>query len=186
MRSLLLAFAVLLSWSDASQHRGHHHRNCFRPEEVPEGGVPAQFLSRTARLGGHTSLQLVPSLEEDQPARGRQRRHHEHRCPRLQSQSTLSSEVHERSISPWTYRIDEDKDRFPEKLAFAECLCKGCIDSKTGAETTALNSVPVLQSLMVLHRKPCQHGSDSPGFTFEVRYIKVPVACTCALPRSSR
>lgn len=81
--------------------------------------------------------------------------------------------------------IDKDKDRFPEKLAFAECLCKGCIDSKTGAETSALNSVPVLQSMMVLQRKPCQHSSDSPGFAFEVRYIKVPVACTCALPRSS-
>lgn len=68
---------------------------------MPEGEVPAQFLSRTTRLGGHTSLQLVPILEEEQPARGR---HPEHTCPRLQGQSALSSEVNERSISPWTYR----------------------------------------------------------------------------------
>ncbi|XP_074014295.1 interleukin-17C [Numenius arquata] len=98
----------------------------------------------------------------------------------------LHSEPNERSISPWRYRIDEDENRYPRKLAFAECLCSGCVDVKTGRETTSLNSVAIHQTMMVLRRKPCPRPT-SPGLvTFEVDYIKVPVGCTCVLPRTAR
>uniref|UniRef100_A0A8C3PMY4 Interleukin 17C n=1 Tax=Calidris pygmaea TaxID=425635 RepID=A0A8C3PMY4_9CHAR len=78
-----------------------------------------------------------------------------------------------------------DENRYPRKLAFAECLCSGCVDVKTGRETTSLNSVAIHQTMMVLRRKPCPR-PVGPGFvTFEVDYIKVPVGCTCVLPRTA-
>lgn len=85
-----------------------------------------------------------------------------------------------------THSIDEDENRYPRKLAFAECLCSGCVDVKTGRETTSLNSVAIHQTMMVLRRKPCPRPA-SPGLvTFEVDYIRVPVGCTCVLPRTGR
>ncbi|XP_010224815.1 PREDICTED: interleukin-17C [Tinamus guttatus] len=80
--------------------------------------------------------------------------------------------------------IDEDEDRYPRKLAFAECLCRGCVDVKTGRETTALNSVAIHQTMMVLRRKPCPGPGGHGLFTFEVDYIRVAVGCTCVLPRT--
>uniref|UniRef100_A0A8D0GQN4 Interleukin 17C n=1 Tax=Sphenodon punctatus TaxID=8508 RepID=A0A8D0GQN4_SPHPU len=152
-------------------------------DELQEGELPGRLLSRARRWDRNAPAQLVPVLEEGR--RRKHRRHHEHGCPALQLQSAPQSEVHERSISPWRYRIDEDEDRYPRKLAFAECLCSGCIDVKTGRETTSLNSVPVHQTMMVLRRKPCPRNPSPGTFAFEVEYITVPVACTCALPRSA-
>lgn len=84
--------------------------------------------------------------------------------------------------------VDTDEDRYPQKLAFAECLCRGCIDPRTGRETAALNSVRLLQSLLVLRRRPCSRdgsGLPTPGaFAFHTEFIRVPVGCTCVLPRS--
>lgn len=72
----------------------------------------------------------------------------------------------------------------------AECLCRGCINAKTGRETAALNSVQLLQSLLVLRRQPCSRDSTAdrtPGsFTFHTEFIRVPVGCTCVLPRSTQ
>lgn len=86
--------------------------------------------------------------------------------------------------------VDTDESRYPQKLAFAECLCKGCISTRTGRETAALNSVPLHQSLLVLRRRPCAPdatGVPVPGaFTFHVEFIRVPVGCTCVLPRTAR
>lgn len=86
--------------------------------------------------------------------------------------------------------MDTDESRYPQKLAFAECLCRGCISAKTGRETAALNSVPLVQSLLVLRRRPCSQdtmGAPTPGaFTFHAEFIRVPVGCTCVLPRSAR
>lgn len=83
--------------------------------------------------------------------------------------------------------IDTDESRYPQKLAVAECLCKGCISARTGRETAALNSVPLHQSLLVLRRQPCSRdatGTPTPGaFTFHTESIRVPIGCTCVLPR---
>lgn len=85
------------------------------------------------------------------------------------------------------HSIDEDVNRYPPKLAFAECLCSGCINVGTGQESLSLNSVPVYQSMMVLRRRPCRREDEegTPGFSFEVEQMAVPVACACALPRAS-
>lgn len=88
------------------------------------------------------------------------------------------------------HSIDTDQNRYPQKLAVAECLCRGCINAKTGRETAALNSVQLLQSLLVLRRQPCsQDGAADPtpgSFTFHTEFIRVPVGCTCVLPRSAQ
>lgn len=86
--------------------------------------------------------------------------------------------------------VDTDENRYPQKLAVAECLCRGCINARTGRETVALNSVPLYQSLLVLRRQPCSldaSGVPTPGaVAFHVESIRVPVGCTCVLPRVVR
>ncbi|KAM6430057.1 interleukin-17C isoform 1-T1 [Liasis olivaceus] len=178
MWSLLVAL-MCLAWADARRP------GCFSTEELQDGEMPVQFRSWTSSWKRHDSVQLVPFLENEQNSQSHPRRHHSHGCPNLKLQDVQNGEVHERSISPWEYHIDKDEDRYPSKLAFAKCLCKGCIDAKTGRETTSLNSVEVLQSMMVLRRKACPHSGNGARFFFEEEHINVPVACTCVVPRYS-
>lgn len=178
--------ALFLLWLSAGQVHGrsrrHQHHHCFSQEQLQAGELPTHFVSRHMDWDRHAPVQLVRLLEHE----GDQRRKRQVQgCPNLQLQTALHSEPHERSLSPWKYRIDEDENRYPQKLAFAECLCSGCIDSKTGRETSALNSVLMHQTMMVLRRKPCPHSANPGTFAFDVDYIKVPVGCTCVLPRAS-
>lgn len=94
------------------------------------------------------------------------------------------SELQIVAVSPRS--IDEDENRYPRKLAFAECLCGGCVDVKTGRETTSLNSVAIHQTMLVLRRKPCPRPAGPGLVALEVDYIRVPVGCTCVLPRTAR
>uniref|UniRef100_A0A8D2Q2T3 Interleukin 17C n=1 Tax=Zosterops lateralis melanops TaxID=1220523 RepID=A0A8D2Q2T3_ZOSLA len=89
-----------------------------------------------------------------------------------------------REVWPCPRSIDEDENRYPRKLAFAECLCSGCVDVKTGRETTSLNSVTIHQTMLVLRRKPCPRPAGPGLVALEVDYIRVPVGCTCVLPRT--
>ncbi|XP_068812453.1 interleukin-17C [Struthio camelus] len=165
----------------------HQHVHCYSAGELQPDEAPAHLVGRRLRWDHYAPVQLVPQLERlQQEPRRRRRRQPEHACPTLQLRAGLRSEPNERSISPWRYRIDEDAHRYPQKLAFAECLCRGCVDVKTGRETTALNSVAIQQTMMVLRRKPCPRPASPGLFTFEVDYIKVPVGCTCVLPRTGR
>ncbi|XP_067158922.1 interleukin-17C [Apteryx mantelli] len=166
---------------------GPLHVHCYSAGELQDGEAPAHLVSRSLRWDHYVPVQLVPQLERlQQETQRRRRRHHERTCPALQLHVGLRSEPNERSISPWRYRIDEDENRYPRKLAFAECLCQGCVDVKTGRETTSLNSVTIHQTMMVLRRKPCPRPAGLGRFTFEVDYIRVPVGCTCVLPRTGR
>nr|XP_008507102.1 PREDICTED: interleukin-17C [Equus przewalskii] len=168
----------------------HGAPRCYSPEELPPGQVPPHLLARAAKWEQALPVALVSSLE----ATGRRRRQEgplaETQCPVLGPEEVLEADIHQRSISPWRYRVDTDESRYPQKLAFAECLCKGCISTRTGRETAALNSVPLHQSLLVLRRRPCAPdatGVPVPGaFTFHVEFIRVPVGCTCVLPRTAR
>ncbi|NXX12957.1 IL17C protein, partial [Podargus strigoides] len=167
---------------------GSPHVPCYGTGELRDGEAPAHPLGRSLRWDRYVPVQLVPQLERLQEATAGHRRHRRHReraCPALQPRVGLHSEPNERSISPWRYRIDEDEDRYPRKLAFAECLCSGCVDVKTGRETTSLNSVAIHQTMMVLRRKPCPRPAALGLVTFEVDYIRVPVGCTCVLPRTA-
>ncbi|XP_032087047.1 interleukin-17C [Thamnophis elegans] len=176
----LLVVLLCLAWADAK------HRECFTAEELGNDPIPVQFRNWVSLLGQQDCVQLVPFLQDEQGSRPWARRHHGHSCPGLKVQDMQSGELHKRSISPWTYYIDEDEDRYPRQLAFARCSCKGCINSKDGQETTDLNSVEVFQRTTVFRRKACPHnGGSVEKFTFEKDYINVPVACTCAVPQYS-
>uniref|UniRef100_A0A8C3NX48 Interleukin 17C n=1 Tax=Cyanoderma ruficeps TaxID=181631 RepID=A0A8C3NX48_9PASS len=164
----------------------HSPVRCYSGAELGDE-APAHLLGRSLRWDRHVSVQLVPQLERLEAGGARRlRRHRPHSCPALSLRAGLRSEPHERSISPWRYRIDEDENRYPRKLAFAECLCSGCVDVKTGRETTSLNSVTIHQTMLVLRRKPCPRPAGPGLVTLEVDYIRVPVGCTCVLPRTVR
>ncbi|XP_072492424.1 interleukin-17C [Notamacropus eugenii] len=164
------------------------HQRCYAPEELFHNQLPLHLVGMGARSARSLPASLVASLEAGNLG-GAQRRHQEPRCPSLQLENVNEAEVHQRSLSPWTYRIDSDENRYPQKLAFAECLCKGCINMKSGRETSSFNSVELHQRVLVLRRKPCAlKGSAqvTPGaFTFQTEYINVPVGCTCVLPQSN-
>uniref|UniRef100_A0A8C8RMK5 Interleukin 17C n=1 Tax=Pelusios castaneus TaxID=367368 RepID=A0A8C8RMK5_9SAUR len=183
----MLLCALLLSLTACQALKGprRHHHHCFSAEELQAGEVPTHFVSRNMHWERYTPVQLVPHLEEMQRKEGHRGRRHVDSCPSVELKTSLDSEPNERSLSPWRYHIDEDANRYPQKLAFAKCLCKGCIDSKTGRETVALNSVPMHQTMMVLRRKPCPHSASPGTFAFEVDYITVPVGCTCVLPQGA-
>ncbi|XP_055268943.1 interleukin-17C [Moschus berezovskii] len=201
---LLPGLLLLLLWLPASLTRhgpslqmgAHTHPHspgtlrCYSAEELPLGHAPPHLLARAAKWEQALPVALVSSLE----AVGRRRRRAGApagtQCPVLQPGEVLEADVHQRSISPWRYRVDTDESRYPQKLAFAECLCRGCISAKTGRETAALNSVPLVQSFLVLRRRPCSQdatGAPTPGaFAFHAEFIRVPVGCTCVLPRSAQ
>ncbi|MGH0115158.1 UNVERIFIED_CONTAM: hypothetical protein FKN15_070678 [Acipenser sinensis] len=103
-------------------------------------------------------------------------------CKDLQLMTNGLSNDEERSISPWTYTLNIDEDRYPKVLAFAECLCAGCISEVTGREMTSLNSLLLTQRIMGLHRRPCFSNPELSAFY--VDYISVPVGCTCVRPRT--
>ncbi|XP_023084574.1 interleukin-17C [Piliocolobus tephrosceles] len=163
-------------------HAATQLRNC------PSARPPPHRLARGAKWGQALPVALVSSLEAASHRRRHARPSAATQCPVLRPEEVLEADTHQRSISPWRYRVDTDEDRYPQKLAFAECLCRGCIDPRTGRETAALNSVRLLQSLLVLRRRPCSRddsGLPTPGaFAFHTEFIRVPVGCTCVLPRS--
>ncbi|NXY39894.1 IL17C protein, partial [Pomatorhinus ruficollis] len=141
---VVLALLAVLGQCRALRRPGagsaHSSVRCYSGAELGDE-APAHLLGRSLRWDRHVSVQLVPQLERLEAAGARRlRRHRPHSCPALSLRAGLRSEPHERSISPWRYRIDEDENRYPRKLAFAECLCSGCVDVKTGRETTSLNS----------------------------------------------
>uniref|UniRef100_A0A8C5L8U4 Interleukin-17C n=1 Tax=Jaculus jaculus TaxID=51337 RepID=A0A8C5L8U4_JACJA len=169
---------------------GHGTPHCYSAEELPHGQAPPHLLARSARWEQALPVALVSNVE----AMGHRRQHAgplaKAQCPVLRPEEILQADTHQRSISPWRYRIDTDENRYPQKLAVAECLCQGCINARTGRETAALNSVQLLQSLLVLRRRPCSRdgtAAPTPGaFTFHTEFIRVPVGCTCVLPRSTQ
>ncbi|XP_012395822.1 interleukin-17C [Sarcophilus harrisii] len=191
---LLLFFPACFSrhphWLPSEAPNLHQTSRCYPPEELSHGHLPLHLMGKAARSARSLPAALVAGLEVGDLAGGRRRRQlQESRCTALQLENVYEAEFHQRSLSPWRYRIDMDENRYPPKLAFAECLCKGCIDMKSGRETSSLNSILLEQRVMVLRRKPCALKGDAqvtPGaFTFQIEYINVPVGCTCVLPRFS-
>ncbi|XP_071345763.1 interleukin-17C-like isoform X2 [Trachinotus anak] len=86
-----------------------------------------------------------------------------------------------RSLAPWKYSLNRDVDRFPHEIAFAECLCQGCIINHH--EDLSYNSVPVFAQMMVMKKSRCP--SNQNKYRLKKDFIRVPVACTCAVPRST-
>ncbi|XP_059848406.1 interleukin-17C-like isoform X1 [Hypanus sabinus] len=171
---LLMIVSMWVSLGQTGRPRREGRNQCFAAEELDVPGKVLQKLLRRANAGHLLSVNLVEQLERQQVRQGH--------CPKMGHQSIHNPKIRHRSISPWEYRIDYDENRYPSKLAFARCLCDGCIDAESGEETLALNSVPLKQSMLVLQRQACAGRDDR--YSLELKYIQVPVGCTCVLPRS--
>uniref|UniRef100_A0A3Q2XWI3 Interleukin 17c n=1 Tax=Hippocampus comes TaxID=109280 RepID=A0A3Q2XWI3_HIPCM len=91
----------------------------------------------------------------------------------------LHGDTNNRSLSPWTYRLYRDDRMFPHEIVVAECLCQGCIINQR--EEQNYNSVPVFAPLMVLRKDQCP--SDPNKYILKKVLIKIPVACTCVVPK---
>ncbi|XP_061078673.1 interleukin-17C [Conger conger] len=142
---------------------------CFNKDELMDHAE--HFIMKYLHLShGH----MVQSLDDPNPRTALS-------CSNFILQ-TSSTEYHNRSVSPWRHRIDHDEERYPSKIAVAECLCEGCIIN--GKEDMSYNSVPVKRSQLVLKRVECPIKPHL--YSFAVSTIKVPVACTCLRPISSQ
>ncbi|KAM7014995.1 interleukin-17C-like [Tautogolabrus adspersus] len=93
-----------------------------------------------------------------------------------QAATEMRGKLKNRALSPWTYRLNQDPDRIPAVIAYADCLCDHCI--LHGQEDYDYNSVTVNTSLLVFWRIPC--GEDR--YRLKKDFISVPVACTCVVP----
>ncbi|OCT58600.1 interleukin-17C [Xenopus laevis] len=186
---LLLSISMLISGVSSKRHHHRSHPFCFTNDELEVSfkEIVHQAAGRNMYWDHYQAVHLVKTLEETEGRRRRKRRGEpENGCPNLKTSTPIghggSDPLSHRSISPWSYRIDYDENRYPQKLAFAQCLCKGCINVDTGKDDSSLNSVSVEQTMLVLRKKKCP--SSSTSYMFELEYIKVPVACTCVIPRN--
>ncbi|XP_039983927.1 interleukin-17C-like isoform X2 [Xiphias gladius] len=88
-------------------------------------------------------------------------------------------DISARALAPWKYSLNRDVSRTPTEISFAECLCQGCIIN--GRENLSYNSVPVFAHVKVLKKSFCP--DDRSKYVIKNDFIKVPVACTCIMPR---
>ncbi|XP_077346469.1 interleukin-17F-like [Lithobates pipiens] len=93
-----------------------------------------------------------------------------------QNAPTMSGDLRKRSTSPWEYSYDVNNNRFPSTIAEAKCLHTGCLDAEGNVDIN-LNSVPIRQEILVLHRE--MKGCAS---TFKLEKKMVTVGCTCVRP----
>ncbi|XP_048828890.1 interleukin-17C [Brienomyrus brachyistius] len=163
MLRVLLYTVLLLTLNLSKLIQPKKHKGCFTLDEMKHHAK--KFLRKNLRLPpesfGHP--------QQDHLARDF--------CSSFKLQP-LSTSYSNRSISPWRYRMDHDEARYPSGIAFAECLCDGCIIN--GSEDTSYNSVVVKQTRMVLKRTRCPQNPDR--YSFESMFLDVPVACTCVIP----
>ncbi|XP_014890981.1 interleukin 17a/f2 isoform X2 [Poecilia latipinna] len=81
--------------------------------------------------------------------------------------------VHQRSLSPWSWRSSTVKNRIPSTIWEASCSTKFCSGPKPGQEEEHnWNSVPIHQNILVLTR---MEGSRC----YNASYLSVAVGCTC-------
>ncbi|XP_072266456.1 interleukin-17A-like [Pyxicephalus adspersus] len=89
---------------------------------------------------------------------------------------TTEGELHSRSLSPWTYKMDVDHKRFPPIIPQAVCQHQWCLNAE-GKEDIGMTSMPIQQEILVLRREiqDCQQ-------TFYVEKQLITVGCTCTKP----
>ncbi|XP_039592313.1 interleukin-17C-like isoform X1 [Polypterus senegalus] len=101
-------------------------------------------------------------------------------CPKWSPSMLASSNIENRSLSPWGYRINRQAGRFPETIMEAHCLCPGCLDLKRQTFTMDYVSVPITRKESVYYIEQCKNGK----FRYNQAWIEVAVGCTCAAPRT--
>ncbi|CAM9855005.1 unnamed protein product, partial [Lampetra planeri] len=79
--------------------------------------------------------------------------------------------------------VDHDPNRYPSRIAMAECLCSGCVEPGKGAFERSLVSVPVVYRMRALYRRACDPASRL--YDYERRWVDVPLACTCVVAKTA-
>ncbi|XP_027017664.1 interleukin-17C [Tachysurus fulvidraco] len=158
MWSCLRVGILLLFLVDAAT--GEKHKGC-----LPQNQLLIQAKKLLRRTG--------------RPTEHRARRAVSHTSCADFTQLAFSSDLKNRSLSPWQSILETDPDMIPSVYEVAKCLCYGCLID--GSENTDYNSVPVMQSVMFLKKVSCP--SDPDKYSLNVVYKNVPVACTCAVPK---
>ncbi|CAH1774010.1 unnamed protein product [Owenia fusiformis] len=95
--------------------------------------------------------------------------------------NTTSRFIMKRSICPWSYVYNYDKNRFPSTMVQASCNCKdGCYGKEYG-----FGCRPVYYNVRVLRKQAGECGED--GF---YKYIpdweRIAVGCTCVADKVSK
>ncbi|XP_071995784.1 interleukin-17A-like [Engystomops pustulosus] len=82
-------------------------------------------------------------------------------------------DIRRSSLSPWTYRRDEDERRHPRVIYQAVCSHARCLDSR-GNQDLSRDSTPISHNRLVLRWevKDCE-----PHFRLENQWVTV--GCTC-------
>ncbi|KAM8946446.1 interleukin-17D-like [Pelodytes ibericus] len=152
--NLLLCLMVMLLWA---QSNGIHSR-CKHPSKE-------HLKMRLARLAPDALLyinkqDIIPDVELK-------------KCPRTINHT--ADLIQDRSISPWSYRINEDSNRYPEKITEAYCLCRGCISSHN-KQTNSMVSEPFYKDVPILLKTTkCKKEK----VIYKLRYIKIAQFCIC-------
>ncbi|XP_051852655.1 interleukin-17A [Antechinus flavipes] len=92
--------------------------------------------------------------------------------------SKMSPNYKNRSTSPWDVFPNEDANRVPRTIWEARCRHSGCINTE-GKVDHNLNSVPIRQEILVLHREIANCSTS-----FRLEKMLVTVGCTCVTPRT--
>ncbi|XP_037552965.1 interleukin-17D [Nematolebias whitei] len=134
--------------------------------DLPEEVLEQMFgrLSVGVMSAFHHALQLEPRVQLNQS------------CPNRAPSRSHSLPANLLSISPWTYRISYDPNRYPRSIPEAYCLCKGCLLGPSREESEQHRSTPVYAPSVVLKRTgSCVGGRHS----YTEIYVSVAVGCTC-------
>ncbi|KAM4623257.1 interleukin-17D-like [Discoglossus pictus] len=134
-----------------------NHQKCKDPSEE-------SLRLKLSRLVPDTQLLNKQDIVPDQELK---------RCPR--NVNHTAKLIQDRSISPWSYRINEDLNRYPRQIIEAYCLCKGCISTHNKGQNTVV-SKPFFKEVGVLHRSSkCKKGR----YVYKLRYIQIAQFCIC-------
>ncbi|XP_036951948.1 interleukin-17C-like isoform X2 [Acanthopagrus latus] len=98
-----------------------------------------------------------------------------------QAAEEMQGAENNRSVSPWRYRLNEDVNRIPPTIPFAECICEGCIIDKQ--ENMSYNSRAV-HAWLRIHWKTGKCSNNK--YKVKKDFIKVPVGCTCVVPNYTK
>ncbi|XP_006008898.1 interleukin-17C-like [Latimeria chalumnae] len=158
---LLQILVTMVMIADAMEkHRGG--------ESECRGEIPPHIVEKRLQRSFHPGLVKLKVIPKQQA------------CPDWSHKLLSSSNIEDRSTSPWTYRVNTDPNRIPEEILEAVCLCPGCIDMKGLKHTQDFSSVPVTKQMLVYTLHRCANNM----FKYQKQWIYVSVACTCVAPQS--
>ncbi|XP_066445253.1 interleukin-17A-like [Eleutherodactylus coqui] len=90
--------------------------------------------------------------------------------------NTMQDNIRLRSLSPWSYKANEDENRYPRVIHEALCNHDWCLDFE-GNKDLSRNSVPITHSMLVLRREIANCHQN-----FRLEFQQVTVGCTCSRP----